>query len=204
MMFLLLGLLACSEDSESDGASSVDGSTAQVATNVQANMSLDDDLPPERNSLKTKAVIDALAAGKVDFSSFKGCYIPESLQGDAPKGQFFYAWDEASTVGLVLSIHQSSLENIPVGKTKKLSISERDAFIMIEIGERVDTNFCVQDIKQIPISTVLESQTGTVHLKGSKGGVEARIGTILFRDQYTNQQITFEGLVIPAQTLVSP
>ena len=79
-----------------------------------------------------------LRLGQVAFSDFKGCHIPESLQGEAPKGQFLYAWNETSTIGFVLSIHQLSLENIPIGKTETLSVTERDAFIMIEIGERVD------------------------------------------------------------------
>ena len=75
---------------------------------------------------------------------------------------------------------------------------------MIEIGERVDANFCVPSIKQIPISTVLESHTGTVQIKQTETGVEAKIGKILFRDQYTKQEISFEGLTIPTQMLASP
>jgi hypothetical protein len=204
-MLLLLGALSCSGDSEPDDALSNVESTEHVETVVQRDLPLSgDELPPERNSLKTKSILDAISAGQVAFSNFKGCHIPESLQGDAAKGQFLYAWNETSTIGLVLSFHQLSLENIPIGKTKTLSVVERDAFIMIEIGERVDANFCVPDIKQIPISTVLESQTGTVHLKRTEAGVEASIGKILFRDQYTKQEISFEGLTIPVQILASP
>ena len=204
MIFLILGGLACTGDKKADDVLPNVESTGQLETVVKNTSSLSDDLPPERHSLKTKSIVDAISAGQVAFSNFKGCHIPESLQGDAPKGQFLYAWNETSTIGLVLSIHQLSLENIPIGKIKTLSVVERDAFIMIEIGERVDANFCVPDIKQIPISTVLESQTGTVHLKRTEAGVEASIGKILFRDQYTKQEIAFEGLTIPAQTLVSP
>ena len=196
--------MACTGGNESTGAVSHFESTDRVEELVQNTPLLKmDEFPPERFSAKTKEMVDAIAAGKVAFTQFKGCHIADSVEGDAPKGQFLYAWNEASTVGLVLSIHHPPLTKIPMGTQHTLSVTERDAFIMIEIGEDVDANFCVPDIKQIPISTVLESQTGRFQITMTEKGVEANIGPILFRDQYTNLEVSFNGVVIPAQKLVS-
>jgi hypothetical protein len=160
--------------------------------------------PPERNTPQIKTILASLSAGDVRFTQFKGCYIPDSMEGDASKGRFLYAWNDTATVGLVLSIHHLSIADLPVGTVKTLSVTERDAFVMIEIGDRVDTNFCVPSLKQIPISTVLESQTGSVQIKRTEVGVEASIGTILFHDQYTKEVVSFNGLTIPAQELYRP
>ena len=162
------------------------------------------DLPPDRNSTKTNAILDSISAGEVDLTVFKGCYIPDTSDGDAPKGRFLYASNETDTVGLVLSIHHPPTQELSLEKINTLSLIERDVFIMIEIGERVSTNFCVPNIKQIPIVTVLESQTGSVQIKRTQMGIEASIGPIVFRDQYTKREVFFEGLFIPAQEMVSP
>lgn len=204
MNFFWAGGLACGLSNDSDGALSSLEPTEQVETVVQTKAKLNvDEPPPERNSAKTKAMIDKIVAGEVAFTQFKACQLLDTNEGNAPKGQFFYAWNESSTVGLVLSIHQFSLTTMGVGHSQTFSVSERDAFIMIEVGEGIDTNFCVPDIQQIPISTVLESQTGSVQVTRTKDGVEANMGRVLFRDQYTNQEIYFKGISIPSQTLIS-
>ena len=163
-----------------------------------------DELPPTHNANKTNATLSAVSAGEIPFIHFKGCYVSDSIEGDAPKGHFLYAWNDTATVGLVLSIHHLSVEELPLGTVKTLSVTERDAFVMIEIGERIDTNFCVPSLKQIPIATVLESQTGSVQIKRTELGVEATVGTILFRDQYGKQEVSFDGLTIPAQEIDGP
>lgn len=203
-MSFLLGVLSCTPNA-SDGVLLNLEPTEQVKIVAQENPSLNsDELPPERNSAKTKAIVDSIAAGQIAFTQFKACHILDAVEGEAPKGQFLYAWNETSTVGLVLSIYQLSLKNMHVGTPKKLSVTDGDAFIMIEIGDRVDTNFCVPDIQQIPIATVLESHTGTVEIQRTETGIKAKIGKILFRDQYTDAEVLFNGLIIPSQKLVSP
>ena len=159
---------------------------------------------PARNVHKTTAILKAISAGQVSFTQFKGCYMSDSMEGDAPKGRFLYAWNESSTVGLVLSIHHLAIEDLPVGTVKTLSVTERDAFVMIEVGERIETNFCVPTIQQIPIATVLESQTGSVQIKRTEMGVEASIGSIVFKDQYTKEAVSFDGMTIPAQNMDHP
>ena len=197
-MLLPLGWLACTgtEQTETTVLSTQPSEYVESVVDVKSSTSSVE--PPEMNSATTKALLNSLSAGEIVFSEFQGCYIPESSKGDAPKGHFLYAWNEMSTVGLVLSIHHLPIEKMPLGTAKELSVSERDAFMMIEIGERIDTN-CVPNIQQIPVSTVLESQTGSVQLERTERGVEAKIGAILFRDQYTKQEVSFEGLVIPSQ-----
>lgn len=159
--------------------------------------------PPDYNASETNAVLDALENGTIEFTQFKGCEIERST-GDAPEGWFLYAWNEARTVGLVLSVHQLSPISIPTGTSKVLSVAERDAFVMIEIGETIDTNFCVQTIQQIPMSTVLESQTGHVEIHHTQDGYQADIRSIVFRDQYSKRKIKFSGLAIPPQALQLP
>lgn len=159
--------------------------------------------PPEHNAEETNAVLDAIEAGRIEFTQFKGCEIEQST-GDAPDGWFLYGWNEARTVGLVLSIHQHSPTSIPIGSTKSLSIKERDAFVMIEVGETIDTNFCVHTIQQIPMLTVLESQSGSVEIQRSEKGYQANIEPIVFRDQYSKRTVQFAGLSIPPQMLQKP
>lgn len=159
--------------------------------------------PPEYNAAETNAILDAIEAGTIEFTQFKGCEIEQST-GDAPDGWFLYAWNEARTVGLVLSIHQQSPTSIPMGSSKELSIIERDAFVMIEVGETIDTNFCVQTIQQIPMLTVLESQSGSVEIQRSAEGYQANIAPIVFRDQYSKRVVQFAGLAIPPQELQKP
>ena len=163
-----------------------------------------DELPPDINSEQTNAIMDSISGGNLTFTQFKGCYIPETSEGDAQKGRFLYAWNETDTVGLVLSIHHPPTQDLSLGKVNTLSLIERDVFIMIEIGERVTTNFCVPNIKQIPIVTVLESQTGSVQIRRTEVGLEAVIGPIVFRDQYTKREVNFKGVFIPAQEMMNP
>lgn len=200
-MHLFVGWFACTG---ADSSESTVPSAEQVHPVTIESPSEIEKIPPAHRDNKTSATLNAIDAGEVLFTQFKGCEIPDSVEGDAPKGQFLYAWNDLATVGLVLSIHHLSIEELSVGTVQTLSVKERDAFVMIEVGERVDSNFCVSSIKQIPIATVLESQTGSVQIKRTELGVEASIGTILFRDQYSKQAISFDGLMIPSQELDRP
>lgn len=203
-MHLFVGWLACTV---TDSSETTVSSTEQEQINpaaVDNSPSGLQELPPTHDAKKITATLNAISAGEVLFTQFKGCAITDSIEGDAPNGQFLYAWNEAMTVGLVLSIHHLTIKELPVDTVKNLSIKERDAFVMIEVGERVDSNFCVSSLTQIPIATVLESQTGTVQIKRTELGIEANIGTILFRDQYSKQEVSFDGLTIPAQKLDRP
>ena len=196
-MHFVVGWLACASSGQDD----INESDSRLK---QDHSVVVDEPPPARDVPKTNAMLKAISTGEVSFTQFKGCHIPDSVEGDAPNGRFLYAWNESSTVGLVVSIHHLAIEDLPVDTVKILSVTERDAFVMIEVGERVDTNFCVPTIKQIPISTVLESQTGSVQIKRTEVGVEAVIGSIVFRDQYTKEAVSFDGMTIPAQKIGHP
>ena len=205
-LHLFAGWLACTgTESSKVSLPSTDNRTEHIegAEPVVADQ-LSADLPPDRNSPATNAILNAISVGEVKFTQFKGCHIPDTSDGDAPKGRFLYASNETDTVGLVLSIHHPPTHELSLGKITTLSLIERDVFIMIEIGERISTNFCVPDIKQIPIVTVLESHTGSVQIKRTQMGIEASIGPIVFLDQYTKREVSFEGVFIPAQEMVNP
>ena len=204
MMLLPVGWLACTGTEQIEPLVPMTPQISRDESVEDNKSSAGSTIPPGRNSVRTMGILESIAAGEVLFTQFKGCYIPASSEGDAPKGHFLYAWNEMSTVGLVLSIHHLPIEEMPIGTVKELSVAERDAFMMIEIGERIDTNFCTPNIQQIPVATVLESQTGSVQIKRTEIGVEANIGALLFRDQYTKQEVTFAGLVIPSQALDRP
>ena len=109
----------------------------------------------------------------------------------APDGWFLYAWNEARTIAG--SEYSSALPSFYTdGNSKNLSIKERDAFVMIEVGETIDTNFCVHTIQQIPMLTVLESQSGSVEIQRSEKGYQAILNRI-FRDRYSKRTIQFAG-----------
>ena len=77
----------------------------------------------------------------------------------------FYAWNADGTIGMVISVHTVQPANISEGSDRSLDLAVRDAFVMIEIGEEIPTNFCVTSIQQIPVSTVLESTAGQIGLQ---------------------------------------
>ena len=204
MMLIPLGWFACTGTEQAEPLVTIAPQTSHAESVDDVKSSDGSGIPPHRTSVQTISILESIAAGEVLFTQFKGCYIPASSEGNAPKGHFLYAWNEMATVGLVLSIHHLPIEKMSIGTAKELSVAERDAFMMIEIGERIDTNFCTPNIQQIPVATVLESQTGRVQIKRTENGVEANIGAMLFQDQYTKQEVTFDGLVIPSQKLDRP
>ena len=204
-LHLFAGWLACTgTESSKVSLPNTDNGTEHIEEAEPVVDQLSADVPPDRNSTKTNETLAAISSGLVRFTQFKGCYIPETSDGDAPKGRFLYAWNETDTVGLVLSIHHPTTQELSLGKINTLSLIERDVFIMIEIGERISTNFCVPNVMQIPIVTVLESQTGSVQIKRTQMGIEASIEAIVFLDQYTKRELSFEGVHIPAQEMVNP
>ena len=148
MKHLFVGWLACTGPEHSKvSLPSTDNSTEHMETVEPVVVDkFSEDLPPDRNSTKTNVILDAISAGEVRFTQFKGCYIPPTSDGDAPTGRFLYASNETDTVGLVLSIHHPPTQELSLGKINTLSLIERDVFIMIEIGERVSTNFCVPNM----------------------------------------------------------
>lgn len=74
-----------------------------------------------------------------------------------------------------------------------LSVDEREAFAMVEIGESIITNFCVWNIQQTPMATVLESRIGTVEvLRTRKDMVQSFLGLssgVSFKDQYADRTL---------------
>jgi hypothetical protein len=145
-----------------------------------------------------------LERGSLVFSNFKGCQVDGSVEGDAPKGWFLYAWNEQQTLGLVLSIHQFAPQDLSVGDSRSLSVEDRDAFVMVEVGESVDTNFCVWNIQQIPMATVLESQVGMVKVFRSVEGYGASISGVSLKDQYAARTLTLPDIEIPPQKIGQP
>ena len=91
MMLLLLSALSCSGDSEPADASSNVESTEHVRTVVQRDLPLVVmNFHQERDSLKTKSIVDAISAGQVAFSDFKGRTIsPGSAKVTLRKGSFY-------------------------------------------------------------------------------------------------------------------
>lgn len=209
MSWVLWCFLACIPSNEEGGLPDLPGTTSPP---VSADATLDGERPPpkddkpspEYNTAETNAMLDAIEAGEVVFAHFKSCQIEGGLDSDVPNGWFLYAWNEARTIGLVLSIHQFQPQDIPLDTPRKLSLSERDAFVMIEIGEQVDANFCVRTIQQIPISTVLESQTGFVEIVKTASGFEAVIEPVQFQDQYSKRKVNFGGLKFVTKGIQKP
>ena len=80
----------------------------------------------------------------------------------------------------MLGIHPFSPQDLNVVDKRMLSVDEREAFVMVEIGESIITNFCVWNIQQIPMATVLESRIGTVEFLRSAEGYGAAISGAIF------------------------
>ena len=159
---------------------------------------------PAHNSPETMKLLDSLENGSLVFTNFQGCQVDGRVEGDAPKGWFLYAWNDQRTVGLVLSIHQFPPQDLKVGNTRSLSVDEREAFVMIEIGETVDINFCVWNSQKLSMATVLESQIGTVEVFRSTEGYGATVSGVSLKDQYADRTLKLPDMEISPQSLVQP
>jgi len=204
-----IGVLGCTVD---DGALPDLKEQSEIAPSASTNSSTGELPPPHaqnepspaHNSPETTKLVDSLESGSLVFSNFKGCQVDGSVEGDAPKGWFLYAWNDQRTLGLVLSIHQFAPEDLNIGDSRPLSVDDRDAFVMVEIGESVDTNFCVWNIQQIPMATVLESQVGMVNVFRSAEGYGASISGVSLKDQYAERILTLPNIKIPPQLIGQP
>jgi hypothetical protein len=153
------------------------------------------DAPPSHNSEMVQEAMTLLQSDSTLWTNRKSCQVT-STDPDVPGGWMFYAWNTEATIGMVVSVHTVQPANVSEGANQSLDVAARDAFVMIEIGEEIPTNFCVASIQQIPVSTVLESMSGQVELQRQADAWTVRLNDLRFKDQYGGQQ-----MVLPSTTI---
>lgn len=146
------------------------------------------DVPPSHNSETVQEAIKILQSDSTVWTNQKSCQVT-SNDPDVPGGWMFYAWNSDATIGMVVSVHTVQPKNISDGSIVSLDLVSRDAFVMIEIGEEIPTNFCVTSIQQIPVSTVLESMSGQIQLQRQADAWTIHLNNVQFKDQYGGQQM---------------
>lgn len=132
------------------------------------------------------------------------CHNTESTDRDTPNGWFFYTWNEARTVGVVLSVHRYHPSDIQVGEQVEMPIDGQDAFVLVELGEGIDRNFCVQKIQQIPMYTVFESTNGSVVIEHTPKGYQASLSNVSLQEQHGTLNATVEAVVIESEKVYTP
>lgn len=145
--------------------------------------------PPEHSSPLVEASLQLLTQDSTLWSNTKSCLVKSDSE-DVASGWMFYAWNAEGTIGLVVSVHTAQPDGWSDDASKTLSIEQRDAFVMVEVGEQIPTNFCVSTISQISVHTVLESMEGAAILAKNDNGWTVTLREIALRDQYDGRRIT--------------
>ena len=157
--------------------------------------------PPLHQDPNTLDVLKNVQQSSNHLSLYKSCVV--ELDPDASKW-FFYAWNPESTVGLVIGIHGLLPQQMTIDQSRRLDIATRDAFLMLEVGQDIPTNFCTSTVHQIPIATVLESKSGHVEIKRTADGWSLAISEVVYQDQYSKSEWVIPPMTIPSQTVEVP
>ena len=144
--------------------------------------------PPEHSSPLVESSLKLLTQDSTLWTNTKSCLVKSDSE-DVASGWMFYAWNAEGTIGLVVSVHTTEPADLSDDAAKTLSIEHRDAFVMVEVGEQIPTNFCVSTISQIPVHTVLESMDGTAILAKNDNGWTVTLREIQLRDQYDGRRL---------------
>ena len=158
-------------------------------------------VPPMHQDSNTLNVLKDVQQNTNVLSLYKSCVVEDEL---GSLKWFFFAWNPEGTAGLVVGIHGVLPQQMPIEQTRKLDIATRDAFLMLEVGEKIPTNFCTSTVQQIPIATVLESRAGQVEIKRSGVGWSLGISEVVYQDQYSKSEWVMPEMTIPTQTVERP
>ena len=107
-------------------------------------------------------------------------------------------WNPEGTVGM--DIH------IPVTPTDTstqtvFNLDTKDAIVMVETGQEIPLNFCVDEIVEIPVQQVYHSQKGTITLsfahKDNLNQATVNLSDVELKSEFSNHIITMPEIQLP-------
>ena len=107
-------------------------------------------------------------------------------------------WNSTGTVGMDIQI-----PGIPSDRpmSQRLSIEARDAMVMVETGQEIPLNFCVDAIVEIPVQHVYHATEGTVHIEISPVDnayyATAKLSGVLLESERGDHKIALPSLQLP-------
>ena len=109
----------------------------------------------------------------------------------------FYAWNEEGTIGLEVTVPPVVFPKR--SGEQRLDVREKDVVVLSETGKRIPVNFCVHQIKEIPVAHVYESISGFVtvdfELQNQKlVSASAKLENIVLQEERSGKQLRIERL----------
>ena len=119
------------------------------------------------------------------FSQSKGC-----------QEVSLYAWNSEETLGLeVTALNTPSFEGT---RDIVYDLAKRDAVVLVETGSQIPENFCVKQIKQIPVAQVYEGVSGMIRMhlvvKGDIRQASATFENVIVIEPKSKKQIVINNL----------
>lgn len=139
--------------------------------------------------------LEVLAVSPSIWTNTRTCVVTASTQ-ETPSGWMFYAWNHDGSIGMVVSIHSVEFELIPVGQSNTLFLEHKDAFVLVELGSEIPSNFCVTTFSEIPVANVLESQSGRIDVTHTTNGWQVSLSEVRMKEQYGDKIIKLPDVQI--------
>ncbi len=199
MISLLWSLLGCSPSTSSQN-------TPEPVSLLEKNAIREKQEVPKQpvSDLGKEASVQQFVEDTIVYTETLICHNTESTERDTPNGWFFYTWNDARTVGVVLSVHRYQPSDISVGEKVEIPIDGQDAFVLVELGEEIDRNFCVEKIQQISMYTVFESTGGSVMIEHTSKGYQASLSNVSLQEQHGTLNATIDAMVIESEKVYTP
>ncbi len=199
MISLLWCLLGCSPSTSSQN-------TPEPVSLLEKNAVRGKQEVPKQpvSDLGKEASVQQFVEDTIVYTETLICHNTESTERDTPNGWFFYAWNDARTVGVVLSVYRYRPSDIQVGEQVDIPIDGQEAFVLVELGEGIDRNFCVEKIQQIPMNTVFESTGGSVMIEHTSKGYQASLSNVSLQEQHGTLNATIDAMVIESEKVYTP
>lgn len=107
-------------------------------------------------------------------------------------------WNSAGTVGMDIHIPVTPTD---LSSPTTFNLGTRDAIVMVETGQEIPLNFCVDETVEIPVQQVYHSQKGVINLsleqKDNQSYATVKLSGVELKSEYANHSITMPEIQLP-------